>query len=85
MIPNREWEMPMTIEMDELDIVLMTVTGEPIWQPLGEDDASGRDGEPRFGAADTGWAEIAREIEGDMIWAEVVALLERERWSSQVG
>jgi len=66
----------MAIAMDELDLAFLAPTDGPLWQPLGSDDVFRLDGGPRMTPADSGWTEIAQELEQDLVWAEVVALLE---------
>ena len=70
----------MTIAMDELDLAFLTPTDAPIWEPLGSDGIVGWDGELQFPLADAGWNAVATELEKDLVWAEVVALLEADRW-----
>ncbi|HEY7030203.1 MAG TPA: hypothetical protein VH482_02700 [Thermomicrobiales bacterium] len=65
----------MTIAMDELDVAFLAPAGAPIWQPIGGDEATGQ-AASSTADADDGWAEIARQIELDRIWAAVAALFE---------
>lgn len=65
--------------MDELDVVLLTVSGEPAWQPLVSDAGFPSAGGARLGVVEDVWAEVVRELERDLVWAEVVALFAGSR------
>jgi hypothetical protein len=68
--------MAMAIAMDELDVAFLAPTDAPLWQPLGYDELPRLDDGRQPTAADSGWSEVALELEQDLVWAEVVALLE---------
>ena len=69
----------MTMALVELDVAFLASTGAPMWQPLGSHDFAMQNGTSRLGAANADWSEVARQIEQDLRWGEVVALLEGER------
>lgn len=66
----------MALAMDELDLAFLAPTDGPLWQPLGSEDILLLDGGKRMTPSDSGWSAIAHELEQDLVWAEVVALLE---------
>ena len=68
--------------MDELDMAFLMPTDAPLWQPLANDEAFRFVGGSHVGSVtpgDSGWSEVAVELERDLVWAEVVAMLEDER------
>jgi hypothetical protein len=64
----------MTLGMEELDIAFLDGTGEPLWQPLGENTVIVR--EER--AADEAWTELVLQLELDGGWDEIAGLLTSE-------
>ncbi len=72
----------MAIAIDELDLAFLVPTDAPLWQPLKSDEPPRLDGRSLLTMAtsgapsDSGWNAVARELEQDLVWAEVVALLE---------
>jgi len=73
---HRWWESAMAIAVNELDLAFLAPIDALGWQALGTDAAARVGGEARPTTADAGWNEVARELERDLVWAEVVALLE---------
>ncbi len=64
----------MTLMHDEVELVLWATCGAPIWQPLPVED------HPTHGACascirveDPDWHIIAREVEAERAWADIVA------------
>jgi hypothetical protein len=70
------WEIVMAIAMDELDLAFLAPTDRPLWQPLGGEHVFQLESGSRLTGADSGWSAIAQELEQDLVWAEVVAMLE---------
>jgi hypothetical protein len=66
----------MAIAVNELDLAFLAPMDAPGWQALGTDVVARTWSEAQPATADADWNEVARELERDLVWAEVVALLE---------
>jgi hypothetical protein len=64
----------MTLMHDEVELVLWATSRMPIWQPLPGEDHLTRDACASCARIeDENWHVIAREVEAERAWAEIVA------------